>query len=215
MCSFWNITSKNFCISFPPAHVWPSKHVHSNYFRCARSSIFNAWIISTLRAWTLNDDEEFSALLSTEFEVLLAWLMDIRRLHWKALQALWTISRMTFLRPTCCKTLSVSLSYSDQCLMFCPAGIVCPYTELALPCGIGEQRACIETCSVQSENISQLSIGNGVFHFWQVFRIEGQTVGWINNFRKGGGGMEEFRLVVYLDESFMFVDRASWYGPCK
>jgi len=112
--------------------------------------------------------------------------MDIRRLRWKALQTLWTVSRMTFLRPACCKTLPVSLSYSDQRLMYCPAGIVCSYTELALPCSIGEQRACIETCSVQSENIIHLSIGNGVFHSWQVFSIEGQTVGLISNFRKGG-----------------------------
>jgi hypothetical protein len=140
MCRFWNITPNNFCISFPPTHVWPSKHVQSNYFRCARSSIFNAWIISTLHAWTLNDDEEFSALLCTEFEVLLAWRMYIRRLRWKALQTLWTVSRMTFLRPACCKTLPVSLSYSDRRLMYCPAGIVCPYTELALLCSIGEQK---------------------------------------------------------------------------
>jgi hypothetical protein len=90
--------------------------------------------------------------------------MDIRRLHWKALQTLWTVSRVAFLRPACCKTLPVSLSYSDQRLKYCPAGIVCPYTELALPCSIGGQRAWIEICSVQSENISHLSIGNGVFH---------------------------------------------------
>jgi len=129
--------------------------------------------------------------------------MDILRLHSKALQTLWTVSRMAFLRLACCKTLPVSLSYSDQRLMYCPAGIVCPYTELALPCSIAEQRACIKTCSVQSEYISHLSIGNGVCHFWQVFRIEEQTVGWISNFRKKERKKErkEFRLVVYLDES--------------
>jgi hypothetical protein len=193
---FLNITSKKICISFPPALVWPSKHVQSNYFRCARSSVFNAWIISTLHAWTLNDDEEFSTLLSTEFEVLLAWRMDIRRLHWKALQTLWTVWRVAFLRSACCKTLPVSLSYSNQRLMFRPAGTVCPYTALTLPWSIGEQRACIETRSVQSENISHLSICNVVFHFWHLY-LYWIANGWINNFKK----KEVVRYVFYLDES--------------
>ena len=172
VCRFWNITSNNFCISFPRALARPSKHVQSNYFRCARSSIFSAWIISTLRAWTSNDDEKFSALLSTEFEVLLAWRMDIRRLHWKALQ---TVDWITHGIPPPCLLQDTSslLSCSDQRLMYCPAGTVCLYTAFTLPCSIGEERACIETRSVQSENVSHLSTGNAVFHFWHLFSYWG------------------------------------------
>jgi hypothetical protein len=136
---------------------------------------------------------------------LLAWRMDIRRLHWKALQTPWTVSRKAFLRPAYCETLPVSVSLSDQLLMYCPAGIVCPNMELMLPWIKVEQRACIEAANTQSENISQpsflyhMSIGNAVFHFWQFFFSNWKANSWLD---KQFQQKREFnRLVAYLDEN--------------